>query len=103
MNSVEPSTRTSKRPRGEASTAALTSGDMLATEELHVNPAIAMDPSGDEDVVDLTCESCGSSLTLCIDGVIFYYLSSHDGQLIDELLTEVATLRANFAKYISMC
>ena len=53
MKSVEPSTRTSKRPRGEASTTALASGDMPATEELHVNPTIAMDPSGDEDAVDL--------------------------------------------------
>ena len=36
MKSAEPSTRTSKRPRGEASTTALASGDMPATEELHV-------------------------------------------------------------------
>ena len=53
MKSFEPSTWTSKRPRGEASTATPASGDMATTEEVHVDPTATVDPSSDEDVVDL--------------------------------------------------
>ena len=54
MKSAEPSTRTSKRSRGEASTIAPAFGAMLTTEKIHVDPTTVMDPSGDDDVVDPT-------------------------------------------------
>ena len=54
MKSVEPSTGISKRPRGETSTAALAFGDMPADEEVHMDPIAAVDPSGDDDIVDPT-------------------------------------------------
>ena len=38
LKSAKPSSGTSKRPRGEASTTASTSGGQLAAEEIHVNP-----------------------------------------------------------------
>ena len=50
MKSAKPSTRTSKRPRGDAST---TSGAMPAAEETYVDPTVAMDPAGHADDVDL--------------------------------------------------
>ena len=52
MKSTEPSTGTLKRPRGKASTVAPTSGDQLATEEVHVDLTITMDPSGDDDTTN---------------------------------------------------
>ena len=54
MKSIEPSTGTSKRPRGEASTTALASGDQPAAEEVHVDHIAAMDLVGDDDTVDPT-------------------------------------------------
>ena len=42
IKSVEQSTRTSKRPQGDAAT---TSGVMLATEETFVDPTAVVDPS----------------------------------------------------------
>ena len=51
MKSAEPSTGTSKRSKGEASTTASSSGAMPAAEEVHVDPTVAMDPSGDDDHV----------------------------------------------------
>ncbi|XP_075655011.1 uncharacterized protein LOC142625203 [Castanea sativa] len=52
IKNVKPSTGTSKRPRGEASTATPASGDMHAAEEVHVDPTTVVDPFGDDDVVD---------------------------------------------------
>ena len=54
MKSVRPSTRISKRSWGEASTTATASDAMLTIEEAHVDPTIAMDPSGGDDDVDPT-------------------------------------------------
>ena len=47
MKSVEPSTGTSKRPRGDAST---TSRAMPVAEETYVDPTVVVDPIGHEDV-----------------------------------------------------
>ena len=47
MKRAEPSTRTSKRPRDEASTATPVSSDMPAVEEVHVDPTAIVDPFGD--------------------------------------------------------
>ena len=52
MKSAKPSTGTSKRSKGEASTTASSSGAMPAAEEVHVDPTTAMDTSGDDDHVD---------------------------------------------------
>ena len=54
MKNVVPSTRTSKRPRGEAFTTAPTSGDMPVAEEIYVDPTAAVDPSGDDNAFDPT-------------------------------------------------
>ena len=98
MKSAEPSTWTSKRPRGEASTATPTSSDMPTAKEVHMNPIATMDPSSDDDVVDPTVVS---PLSLYAMMKSFMTTQAAHGELIDELLTEVATLRADFAKYRS--
>ena len=88
MKSAKPSTRTSKRPRGEASTAAPTSGDQAVVEEIHVDPIATVDPIVAPFSLHSTMET-------------FMTTQATHGQLIDELLTKVATLRANFTKYRS--
>ena len=57
MKSVEPSTGTSKRLRGEASTTAPASRTMLATEETFMGPTTVVDPFGGADDVDPTVAS----------------------------------------------
>ena len=56
MKSVKPSTRTSKRPRVEASTAAPAFGDQPAAidpaKEIHVDPIAIVDPAGDAKTID---------------------------------------------------
>ena len=47
MKSAEPSTGTSKRPRGDAST---TSSAMPVVEETYVDSTVVVDPVGHEDV-----------------------------------------------------
>ena len=56
MKSVEQSTRTSKKPRGDASTTTPASSDQPAVEEFHVDPTVVVDPaaSGDDDTTDPT-------------------------------------------------
>ena len=54
MKSAEPSTRTSKRSRGEAFTTAPASGTMLAAKETFVDPTVIVDPFGGTDDVDPT-------------------------------------------------
>ena len=98
MNSVKPSTETSKRPRGEATTASLASSDMPTAKEVHVDPTVVVDPFGDDDVVDPTVTP---PLSLCVMMESFMTTQVTHGQLIDELLTKVATLRANFVEYRS--
>ena len=88
MKSAKPSTWTSKRPRGEASTTAPTSGDQAAAEEIHVDPIATADPTV-------------APLSLCSMMETFMTTQKTHGQLIDELLTKVATLRANFTEYRS--
>ena len=98
MNSVKPSTETSKRPRGEATTASLASGDMPTAKEVHVDPTAVVDPFGDDDVVDPTVTP---PLSLCVMMESFMTTQVTHGQLIDELLTKVAALRADFVEYRS--
>ena len=56
MKSAEQSTRTSKKPRGDASTTTPASSDQPAVEEVHVDPTVVVDPaaSGDDDTIDPT-------------------------------------------------
>ena len=54
MNSAEPSTRTLKRSRGEASTTASASSAMFAVDETSVDLTAAVDPSGGANDVDPT-------------------------------------------------
>nr|POF17200.1 hypothetical protein CFP56_56085 [Quercus suber] len=90
--SVELSIETSKRSRGEASTAASASGDMPIVEEVHMDPTAIVDPTGDDDVVDPTI-----TLPLSLRTMIESFMTTQvaHGQLLDKLLTEVASLKAD--------
>ena len=98
MKSAEPSTGTSKRSRGEATVAASASGAMPIAKAVHVDPTAAVDPSSDDDVVDPTVTP---PLSLCVMMESFMTTQVTHGQLIDELLTKVAVLRADFVEYRS--
>ena len=103
MKSVKPSTRTSKRPRGEVSTAALASGDQPTTKEIPMNPTAAMDPTIIVDpATDDTINSTVTSLSLHAMMKMFMTTQATHGQLINELLIVVAALRVDFAKYRSV-
>ena len=103
MKSVKPSTRTSKRPRGEVSTAALASGDQPTTKEIPMNPTAAMDPTIIVDLAtDDTINSTVTSLSLHAMMKTFMTTQAAHGQLINELLIVVAALRVDFAKYRSV-
>ena len=97
MKSAMPSTRTSNKSRGEASTIALAFGDQPTTEEIHVDPTAAVDPYAD-DTADPIVTS-----PLSLHGIMETFMSTQaaHGQLIDELLAEVAILRVYFAEYRS--
>ena len=97
MKSVEPSTGLSKRSR-EVSTTALSSGAMYATEETFVDPIAVVDPFGGANDVDPTVAPPLSLPTMMES---FMTTQSAYGQLLDELLTEVASLRADFMEYRS--
>ena len=99
MKSVEPSLGTSKRPRGEAFTTALASGDQPAAEEVHVDHIAAMDLVGDDDTVDPTVTP-PFSLRAIIES--FMTTQVAHGQLLDELITELVALLANFSEYRSV-
>ena len=85
----------SKRPRGDAST---TSGAMPAAEETYVDPTAIVDPTGySEDVNPLGAPPL--SLRAMMQSIMT--TSAAQRQLLDELLTEVASLRADFSDYRS--
>ena len=102
MKSVEPSTGFSKRPRVEDTIAAPASNDQPVAvdtiEEIHVDPTIAMDPTSDAKTVDPTVTP---PLSLCAMMETFMTTLVAHEQLIDELLTKFAALKADFAKYRS--
>ena len=95
MNSAEQCTMTSKRPRGDATT---TSSAMLATEETFVDLTTAMDLAGAVEDVDPTV---APPLPFCAMMRSIMTTQAAHGQLLDELLAEVASLRANFMDYRS--
>ena len=99
MKSVKPSTRTSKQPRVEAFTAAPDFGDQPTTvdpaKEIHVDPIAAVDPAGDVETINPTATP---PLSLCAMMETFMTTKAAHEQLIDELLTEVTALRANFTE-----
>ena len=102
MKNAEPSTGTSKQPRVEASTTAPTTGDqhtaMDPTEEIHVDPIAAVDLAADAETDDPTV---APPLSLQAMMETFMTTQATHGQLIDELIIEVALLRADFAEYRS--
>ena len=98
MKRVEPSTGMSKRSREEASTTAPAFGIMPAAEETFVDPTTAVDPSSGDNDVDPTVAPPLSLPTMMES---FMTTQSTYGQLLDELLTEVASLRAYFMEYRS--
>ena len=98
MKNVEQSTATSKRSRGEASTATLTSNAMPVAEETFEDLTIVVDPSGGADNADPTVTP-PFSLHAMMES--FVTTQATHGQLLDELFTEVASLRADFMEYRS--
>ena len=99
MKSVEPSIKMSKRSRGEASIIAPASGAMPVAEETFVDPTTAVDPtSSGADEVDSTVTP---PFSLCAMMQSFMTTQAAHGQLFDELLMKVASLRADFMEYRS--
>ena len=89
MKSAEPSTGTSKRSRGEASTTT------PATEEAFVDSTVVVDlVSGAEDVDPMV----DPPLSLRAMMQSFMTTQAAHGQLLDELLMQVAFLRADFVE-----
>ena len=97
MKSAEQSIGTSKRSRGDASFAAPASGDQPTTKEVHVDPTAAMDPTSDDDVAN---PIVAPPLSLYAMESFMTTQTAHR-QLLNELLTDVTSLRANFVEYRS--
>ena len=98
MKSAKPSTGTSKRSRGEASTTAPTSGTMSVAKKTFVDLTAVVYPSGGVDDVDPTVAPPFSLHAMMQS---FMTTQATHGELLDELLTEVASLREDFAKHRS--
>ena len=94
MKSAKPSTETSKRPRGEVSTIAPNFGDQPATEEIVVDPTVVVGPTTDDTADPIVAPP------LLLRAIMKTFMTTQAayGQLIDELLTEVVALRADFAE-----
>ena len=71
---------------------------MPVAEETFVDPIAVMDPSGGVDNVNPTVTP---PLSLCAMMESFMTTQAAHGQLLDELLTEVVVLRADFVDYRS--
>ena len=71
---------------------------MPSAKENFMDPTATVDPSGGADDVDPTVAP-PFSLHAMMES--FITTQAAHGQLLDELLTEVASLRADFAKYRS--
>ena len=67
---------------------------MDPAKEIHVDPTTAVDPTGDAETANPTVTPL--SLRAMIE--TFMSTQATHGQLIDELLTEVTAMRADFAK-----
>ena len=95
MKSVEPNTRTSKRSRAEATATTLTSGAIPAAEKVHVDPTAVVESF-------MTVKpTITPPLSICAMMESFMTTQIAHGQLIYELLTEMAALRADIAEYSS--
>ena len=71
---------------------------MDPTEEIHVGPAATVDPVANVEINDPTVTPPFSTWAMM---ETFMTTQATHGQLIDELIIEVAVLRADFAKYRS--
>ena len=98
MKSAKPSTGKSKRSRGETSTTAPTFGTMSTAKETFVDLTVVVYPSSGVDDVDPTVTP---PLSLCAMTQSFMTTQATHGQLLDELLTKVTSLRADFVEYKS--
>ena len=65
-----------------------------------MDPTAAVDPAGDDDKT--TDPTVTPPLSLRATMESFMTTQTAHGQLLDELITEVATLIANFSKYRSV-
>ena len=94
MKNAKPSTSMSKRPRVEASIAASTTGDQPAAVDPTVEE-IQVDPITDAKTGDPTITP-----PLQLHAMMETFMTTQEthGQLIDELLTKVAALRADFTE-----
>ena len=72
---------------------------MPTAEETFVDPTVDVDPSGGANDADPTI---APPLSLCAMMESFMTTQAAYGQLLNELLTKVASLRANFAEYRSV-
>ena len=86
MKSVEPTTRMPKRPRGDAST---TFGAKLAAKETYVDLMNVVDLAGRPKDVDPS-RAPPLSLQAMLQSIMT--TQATQGHLLDELLTEVASL-----------
>ena len=77
MKSVEPSTRTLKRSRGEASTTTATSGIMPVAKETFVDLTAIVDPFGG---TDHSCQYHTICIELCVKSSVSYrhIVSAHE-------------------------
>ena len=71
---------------------------MDPTEEIHVGPAATVDPVANVEINDPTVTPPLSPRAMM---ETFMTTQATHGQLIDELIIEVALLRADFAEYRS--
>ena len=83
MKSVEPGTRTSKRPRGDAATSF---GAMPATEETFVDPIATVDPIGGAEGVD---PIVAPPLSRCAMMQSIMTTQATYGHLLDELILQI--------------
>ena len=93
MKSAEPNIGTSKRSRGEASTTT------PIAEKVFVDLTAAVDPIGGVEDVDPIVVP---PLSLRAMMQSFMTTQAAHGKLLDELLMEVASLRADFVEYRSV-
>ena len=84
MNNAEPSTRTLKRSRGDASTTSPASSAMPTAKETFVDLIAAVDPSGGADDVDPIVTP---PFLLRATMESFMTTQATHGKLLDELLT----------------
>ena len=96
----EPSASTTKRPRVESITEDVPTDP--PTKDVLINPTTAVPKDDDKDDANLDADVVGPSITphsLCEMMETFMMTQAAHGQLLDDLISDVVVLRADFAKY----